>query len=268
MESQDGRSRLGRTAGVRGSMQVALAEYFGSMTLVVAAISPVILAHDVLGAGLAVSVLMDAVAVGLVLFALIEVLGPISSCHLNPAVTVSMMMAGRIDARRGLLYVVFQLLGGLTGTLVSHLMFLGNREVPFMALSTVVRTDGAYLGEVFGTFTLVLVVHGCARARSSNTGMVVGALVGGLLVTTSSTMFANPQVTVARIFTSSLAGIRPLDALAFIAVQMGSAALATYAAEALFGGDPRRAERPAGAHRLGSLPAADGLLHPGGSAVD
>jgi glycerol uptake facilitator-like aquaporin len=181
------------------------------------------------------AVLMDAIAVGLVLFGLIEVLGPVSGCHINPAVTLSMMISKNVDARTGVLYILVQFLGGITGTLASHLIFVHEQFFTLLTVSEVVRHDGAYIAEFIGTFMLVLTIYGCIRSKSSKTGMIVGALVGGFLITISSTMFANPQVTFARIFTFAIAGIRPFDALMFIAAEIVGALAATYAAKFLFG---------------------------------
>ncbi|MCP4184285.1 MAG: aquaporin, partial [Hyphomicrobiales bacterium] len=74
-----------------------LAEFLGSLILVGTAVSPIILGVNVLNSGIALAVLMDAIAVGLVLFVLIETLGPISGCHINPAVTLAMLLTKRID---------------------------------------------------------------------------------------------------------------------------------------------------------------------------
>jgi len=210
------------------------AEFLGSLILVFTAISPTILGYQVLGGTVALVVLMDAIAVGLVLFVLIEIFGPVSQCHINPAVTLSMIVSKKMDARTGALYIFVQFLGGITGTLASHLMFIHEKFYTFVTVSDVVRSGGTYVAEFIGTFILVLTIHGCIRTKSNRTGMIVGALVGGFIITTSSTMFANPQVTFARIFTFAIAGIRPFDALIFIIVEISAALAATFFAKFLF----------------------------------
>jgi glycerol uptake facilitator-like aquaporin len=214
--------------------QRLLAEYLGSLVLVVAAISPIILGYHVLGGSLALAVLMDAVAVGFVLFVLIEIFEPISYCHINPAVTLSMMVSRRIEVKTGILYLIVQFLGGLSGTLVSHLMFFHEKFFKLLTVSQVVRSNGAYVGEFVGTFLLVLTIYGCMYKKSVRPGLIIGFLVGGLLITTSSTMFANPQVTFARIFTFAIAGVRPVDGMIFIVVQILGALMATITAAFLF----------------------------------
>ena len=210
------------------------AEFLGSLLLVFTAISPIILGFNVLDAGIGLAVLMDALAVGFVLFVLIETLGPISGCHINPAVTLSMVMTKRIDSRTGLLYIVVQLVGGLFGTLASHAMFIGHDFFQWVAISEVARSGGAFWAEFVGTFTLIIVIYGTIHNRSSQAGLIIGLLVGGFLITTSSTMFANPHVTIARVFTWAMAGIRPFDAVVFGVVQLTAVLLATPLAAFLF----------------------------------
>ena len=95
----------------------------GSLFLVMAAISPIILFHQALEAGIGMAVLADALAVGFILFALIEIFGPISGAHFNPAVSLAMVLGGKIAWKQASIYILAQVAGGLTGTVFSHLMF-------------------------------------------------------------------------------------------------------------------------------------------------
>ncbi len=212
----------------------AAAEFFGSMILVVTAIAPIVLGYNVLEAGIGVAVLMDAIAVGFVLFVLIETLGPVSGCHINPAVTFAMVLADKIDKRRAAVYVVAQMAGGVVGVLAAHAMFYGNPFFEWAAISAVVRNNGTYFAEFLGTVTLIVVIFGTMYHQSKQAGLIIGLLVGGFLITTSSTMFANPQVTFARMFTWAAAGIRPSDAAVFIVVQFAAAFVGTKLAIYLF----------------------------------
>ncbi|MEM7110961.1 MAG: aquaporin [Chloroflexota bacterium] len=211
-----------------------VAEFFGSLILVFTAISPIILGYNVLGTSIGLAVLMDAVAVGFVLFVLIETLGPISGCHLNPAVTLAMLAANQIERPRAIRYIVVQIVGGLLGTLASHATFLGHDFFQWIAISDVARDGGAFFAEFIGTFMLIVVIFGTVRHQSKQAGLIIGLLVGGFLITTSSTMFANPQVTIARVFTWAMAGVRPFDALIFIVVQIAAALAATRFSTYLF----------------------------------
>ena len=210
------------------------AEFLGSLLLVFVAISPTILGYNVLGASIPMAVLMDAIAVGFVLFVLIEIFEPVSYCHINPAVTVAMMATKNISVRTGILYMLVQVIGGICGTLISHAMFIGNDFFQWAIISDVMRSGGNYFAEFMGTFTLVLVIFGCMYKQSTRPGLIIGLLVGGFIITTSSTMFANPQVTIARMFTWAIAGIRPNDALVFVFVQIVAALVAAGVAAFLF----------------------------------
>jgi len=202
-----------------------IAELLGSMFLVMAAISPIILFRSVLHSSIEIAVIADALAVGFVLCALIEIFGPISGAHFNPAVTFAMLLSKKIELAKAGLFVVFQIIGGLLGTLASHLMFF-NQVRKIVAVSVIERSNYVFCAEVFGTFILVLAIFLLVKAGSTKLPIIIGLLVGGQLMATSSTMFANPQVTIARMFTYSDAGIRPIDGLVFIAMQLIGAFLA------------------------------------------
>jgi glycerol uptake facilitator-like aquaporin len=197
------------------------------MFLVMAAISPVILFHDILKSGIALAVLADALAVGFILFALIEIFSPICTAIFNPAVSIALAIDGRITWSQAIIYSVNQILGGLTGLIMSHLMFY--HEIPkIVVISNITRSGGNYLAEIFGTFLLLLAIFSLTDQKSNKTALVIGLLVGGMLIATSSTMFANPQVTLARMFTYSIAGITPFDGLIFIIMEMIGALLAIF----------------------------------------
>ncbi len=211
-----------------------LAEFLGSLILVFTAISPIILGYNVLDSGVALAVLMDGIAVGLVLFVLIETLGPVSGAHLNPAVTVAMLMVRKVERKTAVFYIIVQIVGGILGIFAAHAMFIGHDFFQWVAVSEVARGGGAFFAEFVGTFMLVLVIFGTMHNKPAQPGLIIGLLVGGFLITTSSTMFANPQVTIARMFTWAIAGVRPADGIIFIVVQLVAAVAATKVAGVLF----------------------------------
>ena len=209
-----------------------LSEYLGSLFLVMAAISPIILFHQALEAGIGMAVLADALAVGFILFALIEIFGPISGAHFNPAVSLAMVLGGKTGWKQASIYILAQVAGGLTGTVFSHLMFY--HKIPkLIAVSEVTRAGGNYFSELLCTFILILAILLLVHNQSDKISLVVGMLVGGQLIATSSTMFANPQVTFARIFTYAAAGVTPLDGAVFILMQIIGAVLAVLAFKAV-----------------------------------
>ncbi len=209
-----------------------LSEYLGSLFLVMAAISPIILFHQALEAGIGLTILAGGIAIGFILFTLVEIFGPISGAHFNPAVSLAMVLGGKISWKRALIYILTQVAGGLTGTVFSHLMFY--HKIPkLIAVSEVTRTGGNYFSEILCTFILVLAILLLVHSQSDKISLVVGMLVGGQLIATSSTMFANPQVTFARMFTYAAAGVTPLDGAVFILMQIIGAVLAVLAFKAV-----------------------------------
>jgi len=156
-----------------------------------------------------------AAAVGALLVALIFTLGPVSGAHLNPVVTLASRFFGGISAREALGYVTVQLAGGALGVIIANLMF----DLPAVELSTTVRSGAhLWLGEVIGTFGLILVVFGVARSgRASDVAFSVGAYIAAACFFTSSACFVNPAFTVGRILTDTFTGIEAASVPAFLA---------------------------------------------------
>jgi len=201
------------------------AEFLGSMFLVMSAISPILLFAYVFETSMGVALFANAISVAFVLCALIEIFGPISSAHFNPVVTMVMLLEKKIRPARAALFILFQIAGGIAGTLASHLMFF-EQIGSLMSIAQKTREGYMFPSEIFATFILVLAILLLVKAQSGKSSIIIGLLVGGQIIATSSMMFANPQVTIARMFTDSSAGIRPIDGLIFIAMQIIGALLA------------------------------------------
>ena len=150
--------------------------------------------------------------------------GAVSGAHFNPIVTLVDRLLGTISTRDAGLYVVAQTVGGCVGAVIANLMV----SLPAVEWSTHARSSGAlWLSEVIATIGLLLVIHGCVRTgRSEAVPFAVGVWIGGAYWFTSSTSFANPAVTVARMLSDSFAGIKPSSAPMFIVMQFIGAVLA------------------------------------------
>jgi len=207
-----------------------LAEFIGSALLCMAIVGSSILAFDIFEASVPMAVLFIAIATGFWLFVLVEVFGPVSGCHINPAVTVALMASKDCDVKTGLSYIPVQIIGGIVGVIATQMMFL-HLGYPLVAISEVARPAWCYWAEFVGTFVLIGTIYGCIKGNSKLTGLAIGLVVGGGIMVTSSTMFVNPQVTIARMFTYTIAGIRPLDVGPFLAAEI----LGALAAAAVFG---------------------------------
>ena len=204
------------------------AEFVGTALLLATVVGSGIMAENLAGGNVAIALLGNTVATGAILMVLILIFGPISGAHFNPAVTFAFLLRRDIGPGEAAVYVAVQVVGGLIGTLVAHLMF----EEPLLMLGATARTGiGQWTGEAVATFGLVGTILGCLRARPEAVPYAVGLFITAGYWFTSSTSFANPAVTIARSLSDTFAGIRPADAPAFIAMQFAGAALAT----ALFG---------------------------------
>ena len=200
------------------------AESIGTALLLAAVVGSGIMGERLAGGNVAITLLANAIATGSILVALIVTFGPTSGAHFNPAVTIAIASQRGLSWRDVPLYITAQLLGAVVGVVAAHLMF---REELFQ-VSQHVRAGGAQLfSEFVATFGLLAVVWGSSRGRSEFVPFAVGLYITGAYWFTASTSFANPAVTAARVLTNTFAGIRPADALGFIAVQLAGTAVAT-----------------------------------------
>lgn len=198
------------------------AEFLGTLLLVCTVVGSGIMA-DQLSDDVAVSLLGNTIPTGAILFVLITILGPISGAHFNPAVTFAFLLRREISGNEAGVYMCAQILGGLMGTLIAHGMF----ALDLMQTSATVRTGGAqWFAEVVATFGLVGVILGGLRFKPEAIPMLVGLYITAAYWFTASTSFANPAVAIARAFTDTFSGIRPIDLPGFITAEFVGAALA------------------------------------------
>jgi len=202
-----------------------IAEWIGTFSLLATVVGSGIMAERLAGGNVAIALLGNTIPTGAILVVLIMVFGPISGAHLNPAVTLSFAIRREISIGDSALYVVTQIVGGISGVLVAHIMF----DNPLFDPSTTVRTGfGQWVGEFVATFGLVGTILGCLKFRAEAIPFAVGLYITAAYWFTSSTSFANPAVTIARGFSNTFAGIQPVDVAAFVGVQLLAACLATF----------------------------------------
>jgi glycerol uptake facilitator-like aquaporin len=197
-----------------------LAEALGTALLLAVVIGSGIMAERLSGGNTAIALLANTLATVGGLYVLIEVFGPISGAHFNPA--VSWVMATRGELAWPLLapYVVAQLLGAMLGAWLAHAMF----DMTILQFSTKLRSGpGQWIAEAVATFGLLLVI---LQAPAGRVAAMVAAYIGAAYWFTASTSFANPAVTLARALTDTFAGIRPADVPWFIVGQSAGAAAA------------------------------------------
>jgi glycerol uptake facilitator-like aquaporin len=215
------------------------AECLGTGFLVVAVVGSGIAAQRLSQHDVGLQLFENAVATAAALAAIIFAIGPVSGAHLNPAVTLVDRAFGALTTRETSGYIGAQVTGGIAGAVIANLMF----DLPAVEWATKTRSGNALLlAEVVATFGLVLVIFGVARSgRSAAAPFAVAAYIGGAYFFTASTSFANPAVTVARMFSNTFAGIDPAAVPGFIAAQLVGAALAGCTVRYLYPNAPRLA---------------------------
>lgn len=200
------------------------AEALGTLFLLATVVGSGIMAERLADGNVALALLGNTLATGAILMVLILMFGAVSGAHFNPAVTFSFLLRREISGRDALLYLTAQAIGALLGVALAHLMF----EAPLFAASVNVRAGPSqWLSEVVATFGLVATILGCLKTRPEAVPYAVGLFISAGYWFTASTSFANPAVTMARSWTDSFSGIRPIDAPAFIVAEFIGAALAT-----------------------------------------
>jgi glycerol uptake facilitator-like aquaporin len=207
------------------------AEALGTALLVAIVVGSGIMAERLAGGNVAVALIGNCLATGAGLIVLILIFGPVSGCHINPAVTLSFCVRGDIGARESAGYILVQILGGIAGVMLAHGMF----DLPLIVQGAQARTGtGQWIGEIVATFGLLLVILGCLRFRAETVPFAVGLYITAGYWFTSSTSFANPAVTIARALTDTFTGIRPMDVGPFIAAEIIGALAACALAAWLF----------------------------------
>ncbi len=208
-----------------------LAEFLGSA----------LLAALVIGSGIAAAQLSDDVGLQLLenaaataagLFAIILMFGPISGAHFNPVVSLADAAFGGLSWKGAATYIPAQVAGCIAGAVLANGMF----ELAAVSISETHRASGGHLlAEVVATVGLLLVIFSLIRSgRASTAPAAVGAYIGAAYWFTSSTSFANPAITVGRMFSDTFAGIAPASAPAFVAMQLLGLAAAIALIRALY----------------------------------
>lgn len=212
-------------------------EYLGSLLLAAIVIGSGIAAQNLSPHAIGLELLENAAVTAVGLYALILMIGPVSGAHFNPVVSL-------VDAATGGLrwpdvpwYMGAQVLGCSSGAVVANLMF--SRSA--ISISTHHRVTAAHLfAEVVATAGLVLIIFSLTRSgRGHLCAAAVGAYIGAAYFFTSSTSFANPAITVGRMFSNSFAGIAPVSAPGFVIAQLIGGGVGFVAVLALYPNAPR-----------------------------
>lgn len=196
-----------------------LGELLGTALLLAVVIGSGVMAERLSGGNVAVALLANTLATVGGLYVLIEVFGPVSGAHFNPAVSLAMALRGELPWARLIGYVPAQLIGAALGAVLAHAMF----DLPLLQVSAKLRTGtGQWIAELVATAGLLLVI---LRAPQARVAAMVAAYIGAAYWFTASTSFANPAAAFGRMFSDSFAGIAPASAPAFMLAELAGAGL-------------------------------------------
>ena len=208
-----------------------LAEFLGSALLAALVIGSGIAAQRLSPGQTGLELLENAAATAAGLYAIILMFGPVSGGHFNPVVSFADAAFGGLTWRDAAAYLPAQVAGCSAGAVLANLMF----ALPAVSISTKHRASGAhFLSEIVATAGLLLVIFSLARSgRARSAPAAVGAYIGAAYWFTSSTSFANPAITIGRMFSDTFAGIAPSSVLSFIGAQIAGGAAAVAIIKAL-----------------------------------
>jgi glycerol uptake facilitator-like aquaporin len=197
------------------------AEMLGTALLVATVVGSGIMAER-LTKDVALALLGNTLPTGAILVVLITILGPISGAHFNPAVSIVFALRRELSRGDAAVYIVVQIIGGILGTAIAHGMF----ALPLLDASMKVRTGGAqWFAEAVAAFGLIITILAGIRFERSAVPWLVGLYITAAYWFTASTSFANPAVAIARSFTNTFSGIRPLDLPGFIIAEIFGAVI-------------------------------------------
>ncbi len=193
------------------------AELLGTAFLLMIVVGSGIMAQRLFPGQDGAALLANSIATGAGLFVLIQCVGPLSGCHLNPVVTLVELLWGRLSKQGAACYALAQFSGAYMGILSAHLMF----EQRVFEIASVERGGGhLFVSEFVATFGLISVIALAGRKHVEFAPLSIAAYITSAYWFTSSTSFANPAVTFGRMFTDTFCGINPSNAPAFVAAQL------------------------------------------------
>jgi len=198
-----------------------ISEFIGSFFLVATVVGSGIMGDNLSPNNTAVALLGNTIATGAILFVIIKMFGNISGAHFNPAVSLLFYLRKELELNKLLNYILFQFLGGLLAVFLIHYIF--NLEL-FQISTHAMRVENApwslFISEIIATTGLILTILFIRENDESSIAVAVALFITAGYWFTSSTSFANPMVTTARIFTDTFTGINPISVPYYISGQI------------------------------------------------
>ena len=206
---------------LRTNYPMLIAEFLGTLILVATVVGSGIMATNLTN-DIGLQLTMNMLATVFVLFLIISMFGPISGAHFNPAVSLVFLITRGISPSVFIAYLLVQFTGAIAGAVLANIMF----ELPVEISSRERLSAATSVSEVVATVGLLLTILLLIKYNRNLVAVGVAAWIGAAYIFTSSTSFANPAVTLGRVFSESFAGIEPVSAAGFIAIQFLAAVLA------------------------------------------
>tara|TARA_B100000945_G_scaffold276172_1_gene240597 strand:- start:1404 stop:2042 length:639 start_codon:yes stop_codon:yes gene_type:complete len=189
------------------------AEFLGTYLLVSAVIGSGIMAENLSNGNIGVALLANTIATGSILFVIIKMFGPISGAHFNPVVSLVFFLRRELALNNLIQYIVVQIIGGYLAVLTTHYIF----NISIFQISTNIRGEWPLVvSEVIATMGLILTILFFIKHDKNSVALGVALFICAGYWFTSSTSFANPAVTFARIFTDTFTGIAPISVSYFL----------------------------------------------------
>jgi len=194
-----------------------IAESIGTFLLVAVVVGSGIMAENLSQGNNAIALLGNTIATGAILFVIIKMFASISGAHFNPIVSMVFLIRKEIDLKEFINYIIIQIISGVSAVFIIHFIF--NQQL--YQISTNIRGEWPLLvSEIIATCGLILTILFIRKSDEKSIAMGVALFITAGYWFTSSTSFANPAVTIARLFTDTFTGIAPISVLYFISGQI------------------------------------------------
>ena len=196
-------------------------EFLGTFVLLLAIVGSGIMGTN-LSSNESVTLIANAISIGLILFVLISSFRSISGAHFNPAVTIMLIILKKIKLQEGVIYIILQIIGACLGVIFANYLF----DLDAIQQATKIRNGtNIFISEIFATFGLLFLIILNGKKSDLAIGSIIGSYITSAIWFTSSTSFANPAVSIARTLTDTFTGIHVSNILMFIIAQLISIAL-------------------------------------------
>ena len=208
---------------MKENLKPVLAEFIGTFFLVAVIVGSGIMAEKLSNGNDAIALLANTIATSAILFVIIKSFSNISGAHFNPVVSMVFLLKNELNGKSFFFYVCMQVLGGLLAFVVIHYIF----DLQILQISTNFRgEEKLFVSEVLATFGLLMTILFVGKTHHKDVAIAVALYIAAGYWFTSSTSFANPAVTLARVFSDTFTGIHPASVVYFIVGQIVGAVMA------------------------------------------